>query len=168
MSNDAVDQILAEWQAAAPDLDTSPMAVIGRISRLSRLIDRHLARNFMNYGIDDWMYDVLATLRRSGEPHELSPGDLVRHTMVTTGAMTNRIDRLAERGLVERRHDEVDRRRIVVRLTPKGLELVDRIAPDHYQCESDLLNALDQRDCDRLAQILRVLLIDLGDHAPPT
>ena len=100
-----------------PDVDLSPVAVIGRVSWLSRLVDRRLAENFARFGIEAWMYDVLATLRRSGEPYELTAGDLVRQTMVTTGAITNRIDRLEERGLVERDRTD-DRRKVVVRLTP--------------------------------------------------
>lgn len=168
MPNDAVDHIVAAWDEIAPDLDTTPMAVIGRISRLSRLIDQRLATNFAEHGIDDWMYDVLATLRRSGEPYELNPRDLVRHTMVTTGAMTNRVDRLSERGLVERLHDDIDRRRVVVRLTPAGLELVDRVAPGHYRYEATLLTALSHRDQQRLARMLRTLLCELGDVPPPT
>ena len=100
-----------------PDLDSSPIGVIGRVSRLSRLVDRRLAENFARFGLENWMYDVLATLRRSGPPHELTAGMLVRRTMVTTGAITNRIDRLAERGLVARDADADDRRKVLVRLT---------------------------------------------------
>ena len=139
------------------------MAVIGRISRLSRLIDRQLAENFAHHGIESWMYDVLATLRRSGEPFELSPGDLVRQTMVTTGAITNRVDRLAERGLVERSHSESDRRRVIVRLTTEGKALVDTVTPDHYATENELLASLSTSDRNALAATLRKLLISLGD-----
>ncbi|MDP9464241.1 MAG: MarR family transcriptional regulator, partial [Actinomycetota bacterium] len=98
--SDAVDHITSQWNAVRPDIDTSPIEVIGRVSRLSRLIDRRLAENFARSDLESWMYDVLATLRRSGEPYELTAGDLMRQAMVTTGALTNRIDRLEQRGLV--------------------------------------------------------------------
>ncbi len=163
MADDVVDRILAQWNETAPELDVSPMAVIGRVSRLSRVIDRRLAENFARHDIEPWMYDVLATLRRSGEPFELSPGDLVTQTMVTTGAVTNRIDRLAERGYVERSHSQTDRRRIIVRLTDEGRDLVDAAAPDHYAFESELLSSLTAAERETLAAALRTLLHDLGD-----
>ena len=165
-SSDVVDRIVGQWRAERPDLDVSPMEVIGRVSRLSRLIDRRLGENFAAHGIESWMYDVLATLRRCGEPYELSPGDLMRQTMVTTGAITNRIDRLVERGLVERRHSETDRRRVIVRLTPDGLRLVDQVAPGHYELERDLLAGLSAPARRRLAASLRTVLLHLGDEAP--
>ena len=117
---DAVDRIIGQWNEVRPELDSSPIGVIGRLSRLSRLVERRLAENFAHHGIESWMYDVLATLRRSGPPYELTAGELVRQTMVTTGAITNRIDRLEQRGLVERASAE-DRRKVIVRLTKAGL-----------------------------------------------
>lgn len=164
MAEDVVDRIVTQWSEVAPNLDVSPMAILGRVSRLSRLVDRRLAENFAQHGIDNWMYDVLATLRRSGEPYELSPGQLVRQTMVTTGAMTNRIDRLIEREMVERSHSQTDRRRVIVRLTPTGLALVDEVAPGHYLLEGELLDALSLAKRQQLAASLRAVLIDLGDE----
>src|ERR1043165_3626443 len=99
---DAVDRITEQWKAVRPDVDVSPIEVIGRVSRLSRLIDRRLGENFARFDLENWLYDVPATLRRSGPPYELTAGELVRQSMVTTGAVTNRIDRLEQRGLVER------------------------------------------------------------------
>jgi DNA-binding MarR family transcriptional regulator len=163
---DAVDRILEQWARTDPDLDVSPMAIVGRVSRLSRIVDRRLADNFAEHGIDDWMYDVLATLYRSGQPWELSPTELVDHTMVTTGAMTNRIDRLSDRGLVTRRHDTHDRRRVVVALTSSGRALVERVAPDHYRLEAALLETLSTSKRKCLEQSLRTLLISLGDTRP--
>jgi DNA-binding MarR family transcriptional regulator len=163
VTSDAVDRILEQWAQVDPDLDVTPMAIIGRVSRLSRIVDRRLSENFAEHGIDDWMYDVLATLYRSGPPWELSPTKLVEHTMVTTGAMTNRIDRLTDRGFVVRRHDTDDRRRIVVALTTSGRTLVERVAPGHYRYEADLLNALSTSERIHLEKALRVLLIRLGD-----
>ena len=128
--HDAVDRITSQWNAVRPDVDVAPLSVIGRVSRLSRLVDRRLAENFAHYGLENWMYDVLATLRRSGEPYELTAGDLVRHAMVTTGAITNRIDRLEQLGLVVRATSD-DRRKVIVRLTKQGLDLVDEVVDAH-------------------------------------
>ena len=161
---DAVDRITSQWNEVRPDVDVSPIDVIGRVSRLSRLVDRHLAENFARFGIESWMYDVLATLRRSGVPYELTAGDLVRQTMVTTGAVTNRIDRLEERGLVERTTTD-DRRKVIVRLTKQGLDLVDEVVVAHMATEREILAALTSRQQHDLARLLRVALLALGDRA---
>ncbi len=165
--HDAVDRITNQWNAVRPDIDVSPINVIGRVSRLSRLVDRHLAENFVRYGIENWMYDVLATLRRSGEPYELTAGELVRQTMVTSGAITNRIDRLEQRGLVERTRSKDDRRKVIMRLTTQGLELVDDIVFTHMATEREILAALTPRQQHDLARYLRTALLTLGDHADP-
>lgn len=164
-ARDAVDRMVAQWRAVRPDVDVTPMAVIGRISRLSRLIDRRLAVNFAQHGIENWMYDVLATLRRSGEPYELTAGDLVRQTMVTTGAITNRIDRLEARGLVVRTRSADDRRRVNVRLTRRGLELVDDVVDSHMATEREILAGLSAQEQDELMGYLRTTLVRLGDDA---
>ena len=160
-----MDRIAGQWHDVRPDVDVSPMAVIGRVSRLSRLIDKRLGENFARFGIEAWMYDVLATLRRQGEPYELTAGDLVRQSMVTTGAVTHRIDRLEQRGLVERARTD-DRRKVVVRLTPAGRDLVDRVVGDHMGTERDILSPLTQRQEADLARLLRTVLVDLGDAEP--
>jgi DNA-binding MarR family transcriptional regulator len=161
---DAVDRITAQWNSVRPEVDMAPLNVIGRVSRLSRLVDRRLAENFGQYGLENWMYDVLATLRRSGEPYELTAGDLVRHAMVTTGAITNRIDRLAQLGLVVRASSD-DRRKVIVRLTKKGLDLVDEVVGAHMSTERAILAQLSSRQQHDLANLLRIVLIGLGDHA---
>jgi DNA-binding MarR family transcriptional regulator len=138
--------------------------VIGRVSRLSRLVDRRLAENFARHGIENWMYDVLATLRRTGEPYELTAGDLMRQTMVTTGAVTNRIDRLEQRGLVERVRTG-DRRKVLVRLTEQGVGLVDDVLVGHVAAEREILGALSPRQQHDLARLLRTTLLALGDRA---
>ena len=162
-SQDAVDRITADWNDVRPELDVTPIEVIGRVSRLSRLVDRRLGQNFAEHGIENWMYDVMATLRRIGEPYELTAGDLVRQTMVTTGAITNRIDRLEARGLVERSPSETDRRKVIVRLTADGLSLVDEVAETHLATEHQLLDPLSQKQQSALANSLRALLLELGD-----
>ena len=160
---DAVDRITSQWEAVRPDVDVSPIEVIGRVSRLSRLIDRRLAENFARFDLENWMYDVLATLRRSGEPYELTAGDLVRQSMVTTGAVTNRIDRLEQRGLVERTASK-DRRKVIVRLTRAGLDTVDEVVMAHTATEREILGALSQRQQQEMAGMLRSLLLSLGDR----
>ena len=110
------------------------------------------------------MYDVLATLRRSGEPYELTAGDLMRQTMVTTGAVTNRIDRLEQRGLVER-VTSPDRRKVIVRLTKQGLDLVDQVVITHSATEHEILDTLTDRQRRDLAALLRNVLLALGDAA---
>jgi len=164
--HDAVDRITSQWNAVRPDIDVSPINVIGRVSRLSRLVDRRLGENFARYGIEAWMYDVLATLRRSGEPYELTAGDLVRQTMVTTGAITNRIDRLEQRGLVERASAD-DRRKVIVRLTRQGLDVVEEVVVDHMATERQILADLSSRQQHDLAHLLRKTLLALGDGADP-
>ncbi len=162
--HDAVDRITSQWNAVRPDIDVSPIEVIGRVSRLSRLADRRLAENFARHGVESWMYDVLATLRRTGEPYALTAGDLVRQTMVTTGAITNRIDRLEQRGLVERARAD-DRRKVIVRLTPRGLDLVEQVVDSHMATEREILAALSPRQQRDLARLLRTTLLALGDRA---
>ena len=162
VEHDAVDRITAQWRTARPDLDVSPIEVIGRVSRLSRLIDRRLAENFARHGLENWMYDVLATLRRSGPPYELMAGELVGQTMVTTGAITNRIDRLEQRGFVERDTAQ-DRRKVVVRLTAQGLQIVDEVVVDHLDAEREIVAVLSERQRRELARMLRAALIALGD-----
>ena len=164
---DHVDRILDQWADVRPDVDSSPIGVVGRVSRLSRVLDRVLAENFARHGIENWMYDVLATLRRAGEPYELTAGDLVRQSMVTTGAITNRIDRLETRGLVERARTD-DRRKVIVRLTARGRELVDDVVGEHLATEREILAALTPRQQQELARLLRLTLLRLGDRADPT
>jgi DNA-binding MarR family transcriptional regulator len=159
---DAVDSVLQQWSRVRPDVDVSPMAVIGRISRLSRFIDRRLSENFARFGVEDWEYDMLATLRRHDAPYELSAGELTRQTMVTTGAITNRIDRLENRELVVR-VSSTDRRKVIVRLTSNGLTLVDSIVAGHMETEHAILSALSDRQRNDLSNVLRSLLISLGD-----
>ena len=159
---DAVDRVIEEWAQVRPDVDVSPLAIIGRVSRLSRLVDRRLAENFSSSGLENWMYDVLATLRRSGEPYEMAAGQLVAHTMVTTGAITNRIDRLVDRGWVERVAAD-DRRKVIVRLTKRGVDLVDNVLPSHTETEDEILRTLTDRQRKELANLLRTVLLALGD-----
>ncbi|WP_055480525.1 MarR family winged helix-turn-helix transcriptional regulator [Sphaerimonospora mesophila] len=163
---DAVDVVLAQWRRERPDLDAWPMGVIGRISRLSRLLDRELKDFFADHGLERWEFDVLATLRRSGPPYELTAGALNRAAMVTSGAITNRIDRMAAKGLVQRIPDEEDRRSVRVRLTEPGLAKIEELVDLHVANEVRLLAALAPEQRDQLADTLRTLLESLGDTPP--
>ena len=122
---DEVERLVAAWSRERPDLDVSPLEVLSRVTRLARHLDRARRTAFAEHGLDVWEFDVLAALRRAGQPYVLSPGQLVTSTMVTSGTMTNRIDRLADRQLVERMPDPADRRGVHVRLTPAGKSRVD-------------------------------------------
>src|SRR5699024_8997685 len=114
---DEVDRIVAAWRHERPDLDVSPMEILSRVSRLARQLDLARKTSFSDYGIEGWAFDVLSALRRSGEPYQLSPSTLLQETLVTSGTMTNRIDRLGARGWVERRPDPGDRRGVLAQPT---------------------------------------------------
>lgn len=158
MEPDRVDWILAEWVRERPDLDASPIGVIGRVSRASRYLERELEIVFRRHGLDGGAYDVLATLRRSGRPYELSASSLAEATMLARSSMTSRIDRLETAGLVARVENERDGRGVGVRLTGTGLELVDRASVDHLANEARLLSRLPDGVAERIAGDLRHLL----------
>ncbi len=155
---DAVDVILDQWAHARPDLDVSPMAVIGRLSRATRLVEQELKRTFEAHGLDAASFDVLATLRRSLPDHRLTPSQLMRSAMVTSGAITQRLDKLQAQGLVSRTRNEADGRASDVTLTPAGRDLIDRALPDHVATERRLLAGLDPDQQDALVGALRILL----------
>jgi DNA-binding MarR family transcriptional regulator len=159
---DAVDAILAQWEQARPDLDVSPMAVIGRISQAARLVDRQLKATFESHGLDAAGFDVLATLRRTPD-HRLSPGELMRTSMVTSGAITQRLDRLEARGLVRRARSTADGRGSHVTLTAAGKRLVDRVLPDHLATEQRLLAKLTGAQRAALADALRTFILGNND-----
>ncbi|GAA3048772.1 MarR family transcriptional regulator [Kitasatospora albolonga] len=155
---DHVDQVLAQWAAQRPDLDVSPMAVIGRLKQLTARVEGELKRTFAAHGLDTPSFDVLATLRRNGPEHPLTPAELMRSMMVTSGAVTQRLDRLQERGLIRRTPSPTDGRVVLVALTEAGLTLVDETLPDHLATEQRLLAPLPTADRDQLATLLRTLL----------
>jgi DNA-binding MarR family transcriptional regulator len=167
MPRDAVDAITAQWRRERPDLDSSPMEVVGRITRLADLIRREQDRVFAEFGLSGGDFDVLATLRRSRPPHRLAPGELSRSTMVTTGGMTKRLDRLEARGLVRREADPHDRRGRLIALTDEGRELVDRTLAAHLENEERLLASLSTARRDDLADLLRELSLALDVRRAP-
>ncbi len=156
---DEVDDLVEAWARERSDLDLGPVAVFSRISRLAHHVDRARRQAFTAHDIESWEFDVLAALRRAGQPYELSPGRLLRETLVTSGTMTNRVDRLATRGLVERHPDPSDRRGVLVRLTPEGKDAVDGAFAALLDAERDLLTGLSTKDQTELADLLRRLLV---------
>lgn len=151
---DRVAQIQQEWRRERPDLDPSPIGVIGRIHRLGEYLSEEIIAVYKRHGLGEGEFDVLAALRRAGAPFERAPGELAEHTMVTTGAMSKRIDRLEERGLVSRRVSAVDGRARVVALTEAGRELIDRAVTEHLANERRLLGGLSPEDAASLEAVL--------------
>lgn len=155
---DEVDRIIEAWQRVRPDLDVSPLAILSRVSRLNRHLDIARRGAFARNHLEPWEFDVLAALRRAGEPYVLSPGSLVTSTMVTSGTMTNRIDRLESRGLVERQPSPDDRRGVLVRLTDEGLTQVDAAFSDLLAVEHEVLTVLHPADEPAITDLLRRLV----------
>ncbi|MEU4406511.1 MarR family winged helix-turn-helix transcriptional regulator [Streptosporangium sp. NPDC023963] len=158
-SRDEVDLLVAAWRQERPDLDVEPLQVLSRVSRLARHLDRARRASFAEHGLETWEFDVLTALRRAGEPYEMSPGALLRATLVTSGTMTNRIDRLAAAGLVRRRPDPEDRRGVLVSLTDAGRTRVDGAFADLLRRERELLSGLGKREQQALSGLLRTLLV---------
>ncbi len=161
--------MLAQWANARPDLDTAPVAVIARLGRASAYIDAGINERLAEFGLTRASWDVLASLRRTGPPHRLSPTQLYHALMRTSGAMTHRLSALQHRGLIKRAPDPQDGRGLLVELTPKGLKIVDHVAPAHLAGERALLAALSTDEQAQLIGLLRKLLANFErEHpAPP-
>jgi DNA-binding MarR family transcriptional regulator len=163
---DAVDHFLAQWRAEAPEVDVNPMGVVGRISRVSRLLEAGIRPTFDAVGLQRSEFDLLATLRRAGRPYRLSAGHLVAAMMVSPAAVTLRADGLIAKGLVTREVDPADRRSVLITLTPAGRRLVQQVVVKHVARERELLAGLSDRELTQLAGLLRKTLLGLGDEAP--
>ena len=157
-TSDAVDLFIEQWHVERPDLDPSAKAITGRIVRLASIFQRRFGEAFADLDLTEGDYGVLVALRRSGEPFELTPTELARARMMTSGGMTAVIDRLDRRALVERLPNPADRRGSIVRLTPEGRAATDRAMEAHTAVEHELVTALDEHDRERLAGLLRILL----------
>lgn len=153
---DEVDRIVAAWRAQRPDVDPSPLQVFSRLDRLSHHLERARRTTFADHGLEGWEFDVLAALRRAGTP--LTPGTLMSETLVSSGTMTNRIDRMVSHGLVLREADGRDRRMVRVRITERGRQRVDAALSDLLSRETEWLGALPEDDRHDLTAFLRVLL----------
>ncbi|WBO66325.1 MarR family winged helix-turn-helix transcriptional regulator [Streptomyces camelliae] len=155
---DPVDAIIDQWAAVRPDLDTKAMEVFGRIYRLSRTMGDRMEKAYQPYGVSRGEFDVLATLRRAGEPYTLSPRQLSATLMLTTGGMTGRLDKLEKAGLLRRSPDPHDRRGLQVTLTDKGLDIIDQAVGAGLAVQTQALASMDAEQADQLADLLRELL----------
>ena len=162
-ASDEVDRIVDAWTHERADLDFAPLQVLSRVGRLSRHLDRARRLAFSASDLESWEFDVLSALRRAGTPYQLSPKALLQQTLVSSGTMTNRIDRLVERKLVERRTDPNDGRGILVVMSPLGRDRVDRAIRELLDAEAALLDALSPADQERLAALLRKLSLDFDE-----
>lgn len=152
---DGLDRIVERWQQQGVTEDLIPMAVLGRIARLTKYIEVVLLQCHAEFGLGQGEFDVLATLRRSGKPFTLSPSQLYQSMMLSSGAMTSRLDRLENKGLIEREHSKEDRRGVHVSLTAEGKALIDKALPQHIQCQSALFAGVSVEDRPVLLQILK-------------
>lgn len=160
--SDHVARILEQWAVERPDLDVSAMGIIGRVHRLGAALDDELRPVFADEGLSDGEFDVLAALRRSGEPFELTPGELAASTMVTSGAVTKRVDRLVKRGLLTREVSNQDARSRRVGLTVTGLDVVNRAVERHAANEARLVSHLTTAEREQLTSLLRAWCVRLG------
>ena len=159
MEKDAIDDILEQWSDERPELDTAPLGVVIRILSLCRSFSRDAARALEPLGMELFEYDVLSALRRQGAPFELPATGLAKETELSTGAMTNRIDRLEEQGLVVRKAGETDRRSVIVRLTGAGRRAIDKAIRFRLDAAHNSLKCLDRADQERLSDLLRTVLL---------
>lgn len=158
MASDSVDMILAQWQRERPDLDVSPMGVIGRMGRLAKHFEHAIQDTFSQFGLNVREFDVLATLRRSGDPYQLSPTALFNTLMVSSGTMTHRVDQLEQGGLVKRIPDPSDRRGTLITLTEEGFNLIEKALEAHVANEHRILSVLKQSERELFIVLLRKLL----------
>ncbi len=161
--SDPVDRILLQWQRERPDLDVSPMGIIGRMGRLAKHLERAIQETFAEFGLTAGEFDVLAALRRSGQPYRLTPTELFNMLMVSSGTMTHRIDRLEQAELVERVPDPSDRRGTLIVLTDKGFTLIEQAVAAHVSNEHRILSVLEKTEREALILLLRKLLISFEE-----
>ncbi|WIY24322.1 MarR family winged helix-turn-helix transcriptional regulator [Parasedimentitalea psychrophila] len=154
---DQVDRIVAQWNSARPDLDVGPMETIGRLYRLAAMLRSEMEKTWKAYGLNPASFDVLATLRRSGKPDGLSPGELLDLTMVTSGTMTNRVDQLVKGGLVARVPNPEDKRGFLIRLTEDGMTKIEAAVTDHVKTQHRLMDGFSHKQRGELNDLLRML-----------
>ena len=160
-NTDSIAAFIADWQRERPDLDPWPLGIFGRTSRIYAHFLRRADTWLSPLGLGWETFSLIAALRRSGKPYELNPSELQRQSLLTSGAMTNRIDRVEARGLVKRRPDIADRRGVIVRLTPAGRALADKAITVHFSQAAKILGALSTREREQLDQLLAKLLLSL-------
>jgi DNA-binding MarR family transcriptional regulator len=160
---DAVDAIVDQWKTERPDLDPSPIGIVGRVSRLARELEARLEPVYKAHGLEPGWHDVLATLRRTGPDHRLRPTDLTDATMLTSSGTTKRLDKLEQAGLIRREADPNDRRGTLITLTEAGRDLIDNVTAAHLANEARLISALDPSEQSALADLLRKLILNMPD-----
>ncbi len=160
---DEVERLVRGWRRVLPAVDVSPLEVLSRVSRLARYLDRQRSVIFARHDLERWSFDVLSALRRASSPPHLSPGQLLAQNLVTSGTMTNRLDRLEERGLVRRRQDPLDARSVRVGITAAGRRCVDKALADLVSREHDLLAALNAEELTVLSGLLNRIVAPLDE-----
>ena len=163
VNKDVIDEVQSDWQKQRPDLDPEPMGVVLRIQALAKILGEQTAEKLQKFDLQWWQYDVLSTLRRRGAPFIMPATDLASSAMLTTGAMTNRIDRLEEEGLVRRIKDENDGRRVLVQLTSFGFELIEDATEARFESAMEALDSLSKQQRDSLSGLLRLVLTTQDD-----
>lgn len=157
---DAVDRVTEQWAQEKPELKTEPMAIMGRILRIAKHMENEVAKLHKRYGLKFGEFDVLATLRRSGEPFSLTPSELMGSMLLTSGAMTNRLDKLEAKGLIARAHSKEDRRSVSVKLTKEGVSLIDEMMQVHVDLQHSLIQGMSKEQKAQLNQYLKVCLAE--------
>ncbi|KAB0465966.1 transcriptional regulator [Vibrio kanaloae] len=155
---DAIDRVVEQWAKEKPELETEPMAMMGRIMRIAKYMETQVAELHKKYDMKLGEFDVLATLRRSGKPYRLTPSELIGSMMLTSGAMTNRLDKLEAKGLISREHSKEDRRSVSVQLTKDGLILIDQMMTEHVEMQKKLVKSLSASQKKNTNQILKTWL----------
>ncbi len=163
MIKDAIDELQNDWGTQRPDLNTEPMGVVLRIQALAKILGDQTAVTLQTFDLQWWQYDVLSSLRRQGKPFIMTATELADSAMLTSGAMTNRIDRLEEDGLVRRIRDNNDGRRVLVQLTNEGISLVEEATEARFETAEDALDSLSTQQRDALSDLLRLLLKNQDD-----
>lgn len=152
---DSLDKIMEQWAKEKPELDTMPMSMLGRLLRLYKHLETEVSQTHKEFGLKQGEFDVLATLRRTGFPYTLTPSELIDNLLLTSGAMTNRLDKLEAKQLIVREHSTADRRSIAIKLTDKGLELIDNALQAHVETQHRLVNCLDDNQKSLMNNTLR-------------
>ncbi|MBY6199243.1 MarR family winged helix-turn-helix transcriptional regulator [Vibrio hangzhouensis] len=155
---DAIDRVVEQWANQKPELDTEPMAMMGRLMRIAKYMETKVAELHKKYELKLGEFDVLATLRRSGKPYRLTPSELINTMMLTSGAMTNRLDKLESKGLISREHSKEDRRSVSVQLTQDGLVLIDKMIEEHVEVQNGLVKSLSAAQKKQANQLFKVWL----------
>ena len=155
---DAIDKVVGQWAQEKPDLNTEPMAIMGRLMRIAKYMETEVAQLHKRYDLKLGEFDVLATLRRSGAPYRLTPSELIDSMMLTSGAMTNRLDKLESKGLIEREHSKEDRRSVTVELTQDGFALIDQIIEEHAEVQTKLVEGMSSNQKKQINSILKAWL----------